>query len=206
MSLHCPATLLVARHGEADYARPGVLSDEGGQLSPVGRAQVADLARAVADERVAAVYCSSMSRAEESADIVAEALDVCWEPDPALVEVRVGSCAGRPVGDPSFQRPFDAWLVGDLDARIPGGESGLEVVARLREVLLGIADQHRGEQVVVIAHGGLLAVGLPALAGNVPADLAVGAPLPNATPVRLEIGDHGWRLGAWPGAAAHLAS
>jgi len=38
--LHCPATLLVARHGDAEYGHPSVLSDEGGWLSERGRRKI----------------------------------------------------------------------------------------------------------------------------------------------------------------------
>ena len=51
--LQCPATLLVARHGDADYPHAKVLSDDGGWLTETGVAQVRDLAGSlVAEERV----------------------------------------------------------------------------------------------------------------------------------------------------------
>jgi 2,3-bisphosphoglycerate-dependent phosphoglycerate mutase len=37
--LQCPATLLIARHGDADYAVDGVLSDDGGRLTGNGSEQ-----------------------------------------------------------------------------------------------------------------------------------------------------------------------
>ncbi|MGN6635140.1 MAG: histidine phosphatase family protein [Oryzihumus sp.] len=57
--LQCPATLLVARHGDAEYARPGCLSDDGGWLSDAGRRQVHQLVQDLRSVRVAAVWSST---------------------------------------------------------------------------------------------------------------------------------------------------
>ena len=45
--LHCPATLLVARHGDAEYGHTSVLSDDGGRLTEEGRDQVRGLAESL---------------------------------------------------------------------------------------------------------------------------------------------------------------
>ncbi|HEY7988182.1 MAG TPA: histidine phosphatase family protein, partial [Lapillicoccus sp.] len=58
--LQCPARFLVARHGEAMYAHPELLSDEGGRLTDLGKEQAADLAERLRGERVAAVYTSRL--------------------------------------------------------------------------------------------------------------------------------------------------
>ena len=53
--LQCPATLLVSRHGDAEYAVPGVLqSEDGGRLTDRGRDQVSHLAEAIQYRRVLA--------------------------------------------------------------------------------------------------------------------------------------------------------
>ena len=69
--LQCPATLLIARHGDAEYAVDGVLSDDGGALTDKGRDQVRHLVEQVRSRRVAAVYSSQMGRAVESAELAA---------------------------------------------------------------------------------------------------------------------------------------
>ena len=47
-------------------------------------------------------------------------------------------------------------ITAEITARIPGGESGLEVVGRYGAVLDEIADSHRGESVLVVSHGGVM--------------------------------------------------
>ena len=51
---------------------------------------------------------------------------------------------------------MQAWVAGDVEARAPGSESAVEIAARVRAVLDDIADQHRGEAVLVVTHGGAI--------------------------------------------------
>ncbi len=195
--------LHVARHGAAEYpSGDDILSDHGGRLSETGRAQVAALAESLGQSRIAAVRTSAMGRAVESGDVAAAALGVGTAIVAGLEEWRVGDLAGRSIDDPAAQEVYDAWLAGDLDARIPGAESGREILARYREALEEIADLHRGENVLVFSHGGVMSFVLPRLADNLADDQARGEVLPNAVPVILEAGDDGWFVRSWPGRAA----
>jgi len=201
MALQCAATLLVARHGDAEYPHAHVMSDDGGWLTDLGASQVQALAAKAAPQRVAKVWSSPLGRAVQSGRLAAGVLDVGDEVLSGLEEIRVGECVGRPFGDPSFQDVYDRWVAGDLDVRVPGAESGREVLERFREALQLIADQHRGETVVVFTHGGVMSFVIPRLSGNVSNDLAAERFLPNAVPARIEIGDDGWRVLDWPGTA-----
>jgi len=196
--LQCPARLFIARHGDATYAVPGVLGDEGGWLTPLGRAQVTALAAELAPQRVAAVYSSTMSRAVESGSVAAEALGVQARAVVGLQECSIGAQAGPGRGDPAAFEAWDAWLEGDMDMADPSGETGHEVVARFGEALQRLADQHRGEQVVVFSHSGVMALVIPRLSVNVRGDLAARQPLPCCSPVTLEIDADGWWVRDWP--------
>lgn len=202
MSLHCPATLYIARHGDADYAHAHVMSDEGGWLTETGQVQVTECAHDLADRRIVAVYSSAMQRAVESGQLASGELSVRHHALEGLEEIRVGERAGQPWNDPITREVYAAWFRGDLDARIPGGESGTEVVTRFREALQTIADQHRGEQVLIFTHGGIMSLVVPRLAVNVRDDLAYLQFVPNAVPARVEVGDDDWRVLSWPGSAS----
>ncbi|CCI52260.1 histidine phosphatase family protein [Nostocoides jenkinsii] len=199
MSLFCPATLIVARHGEAAYTVGSeILSDEDGVLTDLGRAQAAALADALRDRRVALVYTSPLRWAVETGMIVAEALGVQVRQLDGLQEFRVADLAGARFDDDRLTTTYAAWLADDLSPRIPGGESGEEVLARFDEALSSIADLHRGETVLVISHGGAISLGLPRLAlGAVPSP---PPSLANGAHVEVQAGDDGWTLGPWPGA------
>jgi hypothetical protein len=75
---------------------------------------------------------------------------------------------------------------------------------RVREALSHIADQHRGEAVLVLAPGGVISVVVPALVGGLRADRASEEAGSAAEPTRVEIGDDGWRALGRPGGPDRL--
>jgi broad specificity phosphatase PhoE len=197
--LHCPATLLVTRHGDASYGHPSVLSDEGGWLSAQGIEQTRALAESLRERRVARVYTSTQERAVQSGAVAAEVLGVDSLALEGLQEFSVGALAGRPHDDPELASVFTAWVHGDLGRCIPGGETGEEVVTRYREALQGIADQFRGETVLVFSHGGVMSFVLPRVSGNVRDDLAAARFVPNCAVAEVSVDGDGFEVLSWPG-------
>ena len=194
--LQCAARVFVARHGEAVYESE-LLSDAGGWLSPLGREQARALAERVAPERISRVWTSDMARAVQTGEIVAAALGVDVVVRKGLREFGVGDAAGT-TGDPDpFAETFAAWLDGDLAARIPGGESGEDVVERYTAVLDEIADAHRGESVLVVSHGGVMCMALSAVARNLALSHSRDLPMPNCGVVALEGDADGWVARSW---------
>jgi len=198
--LQCPATFLIARHGHAEYAVPGVLSDDGGALTDKGRDQVRHLVGQVRSRRVAAVYSSQMGRAVESAELAASELGLHSLAVDGLQEFSVGGLAGVSLHDDRAQQVFDAWLRGDLAAACPGAEDGHTVVKRFKGALDEIADRHRGETVLVFTHGGAMSLAIPRLSANLRNDLAAQRFLPSCVAAEIEVDADGWRVVTWPGA------
>ncbi len=196
--LQCAARVFVARHGEALY-ESALLSDAGGWLSPLGRQEASDLASSLAGERIARVWASDMARAVQTAEIAAGDLGVDVVVRRGLREFGVGDAFGTTgVPDP-FAATFAAWLDGDLAARIPGGESGDEVVARCTAVLDEIADEHRGESVLVVSHGGVMCLALSVVARNLAVSHSRDLPMPHCGVVALEADADGWVCRSWAG-------
>ena len=207
--LQCPATIVVMRHGqsEANVRRRLSAAAPGEPLTERGRAQAGQAAARLADRNVARVYCSPLLRAQQTAQVVAEALGAG---DPVVVEgvreFELGECEGSE-DDGDWARVdavFDAWLDGDLDAGLPGAETGRDLVRRVGQALEGLADLHRGETVVVVSHGGAMSLALPWLADNVRDDRARGSGIPNCGLVELEGDGDGWRLLSWPARVPQL--
>lgn len=204
--LQCPARVLVARHGEAGYADPTVLSDEGGWLTDLGKKQAGDLSERLREERVAAVYTSRLSRAQETGAIVGDRLGLTPATVDGVQEFAVGSLAGKPAAVPESRETFLAWIQGDLDRRWPGAETGTEIVARFVEAVDALADRHRGETVVLVSHGGVMTLAIPKTATNTSQELARRADIPNCAVAELEVDADGWRLvGDWPGKSFEMA-
>jgi probable phosphoglycerate mutase len=162
-SLQCATTLVVARHGEAEYEAP-TWAEEGGSLSARGRKQASGLAEALAGRRVAHVWTSTLARAVQTGEIVAARLGIGVTTRIGLREFDIGDHRGVPLEEDPVVDTYTRWLEGHLDERIPGAETGRAIAERFGDVLREIADAHPGETVLVVSHGGAIGVGIPAIA------------------------------------------
>ncbi len=162
-ALQCATTLVVARHGEAEYEAP-TWAEEGGSLTALGRRQAAALAEQLAGRRVAHVWTSTLARAVQTGEIVAARLGVGVTTRLGLREFDVGVHRGVPLEEDPFVDVYGLWLAGQLDERIPGAETGREIGQRVGAVLHEVVDAHPGETVLVVSHGGAIGLGVPAVA------------------------------------------
>ncbi len=196
--LHCPATIVVARHAEAAFVEDW-FSDEGGSLTPEGRGQAHTLAESLASRRVAAVYSSDVSRAVQTAEIAAAQLGVAVTACKSLREVCIGALIGKAFDLGEIDAVTDQWYAGSLDARFEGegGESGAEVVKRHREQFEEIADLHRGETVLAVGHQTALGIVVPALVPGLSPAWARDNELANTETVELDHDADGWVLRRW---------
>lgn len=187
--LQCPATVLLTRHGDAEYETDRVV-EAGGSLTGLGRTQALELGRRLSDARIAAVYCSAVARAVQTAEIAAAQLGLPVTVREGLQEFGPGDLRGtlRELG--YFEDEIGAWQRGELARRVPGGESGDEIADRIFAVLDRLADEHRGETLLVVSHGGAM---LAALARIGVRGLAH---VENCSSYRLERDGAGWRLAA----------
>jgi len=194
--LQCPATVVVARHAKAAFVESW-FSDEGGSLTPAGRRQAAGLAETLVGRRVAAVYTSDVSRAVQTAEIVAARLGVAVTACKSLREVDIGSLHGQDFDVDRLEAVCRQWYAGALDAAFEGGESGADVIERHRRQLDEIADLHRGETVLVVGHQTALGIVVPTLARDVDPAWARENELSNTECVELERDADGWVLRRW---------
>ena len=70
-----------------------------------------------------------------------------------LREFNIGDWVGQPRDLQPGERHQRLGPGGDLTAGCPGTETGNDIVARFTTVLEDLADQYRGETVVVVSHG-----------------------------------------------------
>lgn len=149
--------LLLARHGETDDNREPIRVQgfRDTPLNDVGRRQAAELAARVAPLGIVALWCSDLSRARETADIVGVQLGLRPRLDPRLREANRGRWEGRLFIDIEREERelYGAWRRAGPGFRFPEGESLLEqqqrVAASLRDVRVS------GElPALVVCHGG----------------------------------------------------
>ncbi len=140
--------LLLARHGETDWNRDGVWQGHADQpLNELGRRQSRELAARLAGVELAAIYSSDLRRALETAEIVAAARGLTVVADPSLREMDVGSWTGLTREQIAERFP----RVGYHD-----GETREAFQARVVSTVTRIARAHEGEQLLVVAHGGIV--------------------------------------------------
>jgi broad specificity phosphatase PhoE len=103
-----------------------------------------------------ALYASPYLRALDTAREIGRCLELEPVVIPEIYEQSFGSMAGRAYLD---LYPVLAALSAEerWAARAPGGESLQEVAARVAPAIDRIAERHRGDTVVVVSHGGVMA-------------------------------------------------
>jgi broad specificity phosphatase PhoE len=147
--------ILLLRHGET--AAPdlfhGSESDIG--LGPRGRAQAVAAGESLQVFQPAAVYCSGMRRAVETAEPIAAACGLPLLIEPELRERRMGPLSGFPrvEGMPIYEEAKSRWMAGEVDFTHPGGESFAGIRERVVPAVEAIAERHRGSTVVIVGHG-----------------------------------------------------
>ena len=191
--LFCPATLVVARHAKAAFVEDW-FSDEGGSLTPPGRAGAHALADSLEGRRVASIFTSDTSRAVQTAEIVASRLRVSVTARKSLREVFIGALIGEAFEVAKIDAVTDQWYAGSLEVRFDAGESGAEVVERHRQQFEEIADLHRGETALVIGHQTALGIVVPTLARDVAPSRPKDTELAHAEFLELENDAEGWTL------------
>ncbi|MGH3646663.1 MAG: histidine phosphatase family protein [Micromonosporaceae bacterium] len=193
--------LIFVRHAESEANVSGSLncSVPGPGLSPLGFEQAAALPAAIEPELdglpLRAVWASTMLRAQQTAEPVSDRYGVPVQVHPLLHEGHVGDLNGR-VDDEAYQALYElfaCWHVeGDMERCRPGGETGTQLVDRLRtavgDVIAGGPSEEPGA-VVVVSHGAILRVGLPWICENVSKPYTMTHHLPNTARVVVDVLD-----------------
>jgi broad specificity phosphatase PhoE len=154
-------SVLLARHGETDdNLEPlRVQGFRDTPLNDTGRRQAAELAERMVGAGIASLWSSDLSRARETAEIVAARIGLQPRLDPRLREANRGQWEGRLFINIEREEPerFAAWRRAGEAFRFPGGESLRD---QLERVSAAIDDVRRSEQLpaLIVCHGGSIRV------------------------------------------------
>lgn len=166
--------LVLARHGQtpANVAKALDTVLPGPGLTDLGRRQAEALGAELAEQTarpVTALLCSPARRARETASLAAPALGLTPRVVEGTHEVQVGELEGRndEAAIAAFRGVYDSWRGGDVDARMPGGESGREVLERYLDAVAGLRAEYGSGTVVLVSHGAVLRLVAHFLGGEI---------------------------------------
>lgn len=143
-------SLYLVRHGETHWnAQHRIQGATDIPLNDVGREQARTTGQLLASRPWDAIITSPLSRARETARIVAAEVGLA-EPTTvaALVERQYGAAEGMDWEEVEREYPNGA--------PVPGRETREEVAARVLPVLTEIAADRPGERILVVTHGGVI--------------------------------------------------
>lgn len=175
-------TLYLIRHGETDWNVEGRYQGQADPpLNSNGVAQAHQLAAALRDAGLQHLYTSPLRRAAQTAEILAQALDIPIIPEPRLKEIHQGDWQTRLRSEIQALYPtlFRQWEARPWDVQPPGGESLAEVQARVYQALDELSARHPTGRIGLVTHR--IPIGLIKIRyQNLEPDLIRTLHLPNA--------------------------
>jgi broad specificity phosphatase PhoE len=143
------------RHGETEWNAAGSLCGRTDvPLSDVGRRQAQLLAVRLKPIPFEALYSSPLRRALETASILGHAIGREAVADPRLLELSYGAWEGRTSDEIKRANPdvYRAWEQDPASVAPPEGESGEQLIERLKPFLADVEQRHLSGNVVVVCH------------------------------------------------------
>jgi broad specificity phosphatase PhoE len=167
---------LLIRHAESTWNAGGRWQGHGDPpLTARGRAQASALAERLAGEGIDLLIASDLARSAETAAILGARWGLVPRHDARLREIDIGAWTGLTRAqiaerEAELLARFEAE---DLEARPGGGETRLEIRARVRSAAAELAATHPGRCLALVTHLGVIRA------------LTSGAELANAEWLRL---------------------
>lgn len=193
--------LILLRHGQTqsnidhliDTAVPGPF------LTELGVAEAAAVPDALADERIDAIYVSTQHRSQQTGAPVSAARGMTPNIRDGIREISAGDYEGKTDRDivARFVSIEAAWVAGQLDVRMPGADTGREVIDRFNEVVRE-AFEAGHESVLFVSHGSIIRTWAAYSAKNIAPDFVPKNPLHNTGMIVLEGNpEQGWNVVTW---------
>lgn len=152
--------LFLIRHGETDWnIERRIQGHTDTALNARGLEQSERLAaRLAAEERIDAMYSSSLSRARVTAEIIAKKIGVEPVFDERLIEKHLGELEGMSFAEIQENYPDIArqWSESTQEFSLPGEETPAILQKRVRAFLDEIKARHIGSRVAIVSHGGTI--------------------------------------------------
>ncbi len=164
-------TFILVRHATHDIVgRTMVGRARGVRLGPEGVRQAEALAERLEGSSIRAVYSSPLERAYATAAPAAARLSLEVQIADELNEIDFGEWTNRTLADLHDVEEWRRFNMFRSGSRVPGGETMIEVQARMLRLIERLRLGHPGETVALISHGDVIKATLAHYLG-VPLDL-----------------------------------
>jgi broad specificity phosphatase PhoE len=156
--------LIIIRHGETHKNIANILhtTNDPDTLTETGKQQMQKVAEFLTKESISNIYSSKEPRAIESANAIANKMNMQSTTVSGLRERNWGDLSGKP-----WVEIKDMLEEMDLETRwnfLPeNGESWKEFAQRLEEAMHNIVASNKGKTVAIISHGGVIRALIPIL-------------------------------------------
>ncbi|HRC12558.1 MAG: histidine phosphatase family protein [Actinomycetales bacterium] len=189
--------LLLIRHGRtaSNVTRLLDTAPPGAPLDDVGLDQARALADTLADEPIEAVYASDLIRSQQTAEPLAlrHGLEVIVRAGVREIQAGEDEMSADWV---RYLTTIISWQ-SNIDTRIPGGETGREVLARF-DAVLGEARAKGHRTIAVVSHGAMIRTWAATRATNLTLDFLRTTSLENTLVVDLaDAADGSWQVTRW---------
>jgi alpha-ribazole phosphatase len=153
--------LYLVRHGETDWnAARRYQGQSDIPLNRTGIQQARKLAGRLSKEKIDTIYSSDLSRARETARLIAEHHSCKIHADSRLCEVSFGTWEGQTYDEIKKSAPsaLAEWEADILTTAPPNGETLEQLTARVQSILSDLCTRHADQTSLIVAHGGPLQV------------------------------------------------
>ena len=151
--------LYLVRHGQSAGNAEGRFGGHSATpLSDLGREQARLTAQALARENIGAIYASDLLRTMQTAEPLAELLNIPVAATPAFRERHVGVLEGLTFDESKEAHPQDYYALVNRNIHhvITNGESYRHLLRRATAELRDILRTHQGEKIAVFSHTGVI--------------------------------------------------
>ena len=184
----------LVRHGKDDDTVRGGWSQQ--PLTDEGKNQAHELASAVQNDDfdIRSIYSSDLLRAVQTAQPIADKLQLPIIPLPAFREVNNGDLAGMDNELASKIYPGLYWNTLEWEQRYPGGESPREFYERICAAWDGFQKMvlEQNENVMLVTHSGVINVILSIVNRKPYSNKVLLRRIRNAEVIALELRDKSW--------------
>lgn len=154
--------IYVARHGETEYNRTRRIQGRGinEPLNETGRKQARAIARSLTESNIDHIFASSLERSVQTAEIIANQLELSVCSHAELDEMNFGIIEGKPIDEiqDNLEQLHHAWSSGNTDFALAEGESPEAVLQRVKMRTDLLIKEHSGQNILLVLHGRLIRV------------------------------------------------